>query len=399
MTALQDAEIRGAVRKVERRQAKQVTLKDGYGRGGGRLALMVRPAKHGVTAEWYAVQHVNGRRTLAKIGVYPQLTLADARGKFAAYSLRIRDGISVKRKPPTGDTFEAMLKGYVDSVAHPGSKRQRELALLVSSGCAADFIGRNKRASEVTTAEIVDWLRTFYARGKVVQADNVRTYLSAAFGWAMGSENDYRQANSANWKITVNPVSAIPPDPEANRSATRFLVAAEFRQLLQWLQPKNTLSAKCLQVLALTGQRVEEISRLTPNQYDGQMLDWTKTKNGKPHCIPLPRQCLPIMDNLPPKLFGRPSYDDLRDLLAAFSKETGVAKLTTKDLRRTWKTLAGEAGISKEHRDLLQNHAKNDVSSKHYDRYEYLPEKRAAMARWSDWVDQLLDSGRKNPTG
>lgn len=42
----------------------------------------------------------------------------------------------------------------------------------------------------------------------------------------------------------------------------------------------------------------------------------------------------------------------------------------------------GELGIAKDLRDRLQNHALNDVSSKHYDRYEYLPEKRRALELW-----------------
>ena len=42
----------------------------------------------------------------------------------------------------------------------------------------------------------------------------------------------------------------------------------------------------------------------------------------------------------------------------------------------------GELGISKELRDRIQNHAFQDVSSKHYDRYSYLPEKRKALEIW-----------------
>ena len=399
MPALQDAEIKGAIRKIQTGSSKRVTLKDGYGRGGGRLALMIRPAKNGITAEWYATQHMNGKRTLAKIGVYPQLTLADARAKFTGYSLRIREGISVKRKQATGDTFEAMLKGYCASIENERVRRQRELALLVSSGCAADFIGRTRRASEVTTSDIVDWLRTFHQRGAIVQADNVRAHLSAAFSWAMGSENDYRQVNSANWGVRVNPVAAIPADPNADRASTRFLSPDEFKALMQWLDKQKSTSAKCLQVLALTGQRIEEISTIKPEQYDGKMLDWGKTKNGKPHCIPLPRQCIPILSGLNSEMFGNPDYRVVRRVIGNFCKATGTKPFTTKDLRRTWKTLAGEAGISKADRDLIQNHSKADVSSKHYDRYEYLKEKTAAMAVWSKWVDQLLDSTRKKPTG
>ncbi|MEY0164830.1 integrase, partial [Providencia rettgeri] len=57
---------------------------------------------------------------------------------------------------------------------------------------------------------------------------------------------------------------------------------------------------------------------------------------------------------------------------------------TARDLRRTCKTLMGEIGISKEIRDRIQNHALNDVSSKHYDRYDYLNEKRVALTKWEE---------------
>ena len=53
-------------------------------------------------------------------------------------------------------------------------------------------------------------------------------------------------------------------------------------------------------------------------------------------------------------------------------------------------TLAGKAGVSKEIRDRLQNHALQDVSSKNYDRWNYMPEKRAGMAKWDKFVRALL---------
>lgn len=41
-------------------------------------------------------------------------------------------------------------------------------------------------------------------------------------------------------------------------------------------------------------------------------------------------------------------------------------------------------------RDRLQNHAMSDVSSRHYDRYEYIQEKRAAVAVWGAYMDRIL---------
>jgi hypothetical protein len=67
--------------------------------------------------------------------------------------------------------------------------------------------------------------------------------------------------------------------------------------------------------------------------------------------------------------------------------------VTNRDLRRTWKTLAGQARVSKEIRDRIQNHALHDVSSKNYDRWTYMPEKRAGMAKWNEFVNGLLRIG------
>ena len=67
-----------------------------------------------------------------------------------------------------------------------------------------------------------------------------------------------------------------------------------------------------------------------------------------------------------------------------------VSRMTNRDLRRTWKTLAGKAGISKDIRDRIQNHSLHDVSSKHYDRWNYLTEKRDAMNRWDMFVRELI---------
>jgi integrase len=74
-----------------------------------------------------------------------------------------------------------------------------------------------------------------------------------------------------------------------------------------------------------------------------------------------------------------------------WQRDRGVIPFATnRDLRRTFKTLAGKAGISKEIRDRLQNHALQDVSSKSYDRWSYMPEKRAAMKKWDAYIRKLL---------
>ena len=72
-------------------------------------------------------------------------------------------------------------------------------------------------------------------------------------------------------------------------------------------------------------------------------------------------------------------------------------KFTPRDCRRTFKTLGGKAGISKELRDRIQNHVIQDVSSRHYDRYDYLVEKQNGLKVWNDFLDLIINP-RKNVT-
>lgn len=50
--------------------------------------------------------------------------------------------------------------------------------------------------------------------------------------------------------------------------------------------------------------------------------------------------------------------------------------------------------MTKEIRDRIQNHAMHDVSSKNYDRWNYMLEKRAGMKKWDKVVTALLSKGQ-----
>lgn len=82
--------------------------------------------------------------------------------------------------------------------------------------------------------------------------------------------------------------------------------------------------------------------------------------------------------------------DGFSKAISRLLKKVDIEKFVPRDLRRTFKTLTGKAGISKDIRDRLQNHALQDVSSLHYDRYDYLKEKRVAMDTWNDYLLAII---------
>lgn len=61
-----------------------------------------------------------------------------------------------------------------------------------------------------------------------------------------------------------------------------------------------------VQVLMLTGQRVEEIAHLHVHQWDTaeRILDWSKTKNMRPHAVPVPSLAAEIIESIKPDKHG-----------------------------------------------------------------------------------------------
>jgi integrase len=404
MSSLTDSAIRHALRRVAKTR-KQETLADGEGRGTGRLTLIVKPMPTRVTAEWMAQQWRDGKRTKAKIGDYPAMPLADAREIFKRdFADVIQKGSSIKiagdtRPGTVADLFDA----YVASLKAAGKSSWPEAEKGL--GKIADQLGRNRLARDIAPDDVLGVIRPIYERGKRAMADHVRSYIRSAYSWGMKSEHDYRSASPRRFGLVANPAAAIPTEPKVTGS--RWLREDEFVQLYRWLEcpdaPVHPPYTRAVRVLMLTGQRVEEIAQLHKDQWQAgeRIIDWSKTKNGKPHAIPVGDLAAELIESITPNKYGWlfPSAKDPSKPVSAGTlysfmwrqrDRRVIPVVTNRDLRRTWKTLAGKAGVSKEIRDRLQNHTLQDVSSKSYDRWNYMPEKRAGMKKWNTWVTRLL---------
>ena len=388
-----DAAIRSALRDVAAGKKHSAQLADPAPRGSGRLLLIVKPGR----AEWYGRRFVDGRTKKMKLGAFPAMSLAEARAAFAGADTDEPAAGAPTQLP--GATFGDLVDGYLASLEAAGKGTKQPTAMLAQ---ATEVIGRGTPAAEVTPAHIVAVLRPIYDRGATVAADKTRMWLNAAFRWGMRAEHDYKVTTARRWGIASNPAAAVPRDAESDRVGTRWLSVKEFVDLLDWATESRARSRTAIALLALTGQRVHEITHLRAEQWHSKdrMLTWGKTKNGLPHAVPVCAQAAAILDRIEPNDSGLlfPSTTDpdapmtdaaVLGALVKYTTRWQLEHFTGRDLRRTWKTLAGEAGLSKFERDLLQNHTEgSDVSSRHYDRWSYIPEKRAAVAKWEAWVNE-----------
>lgn len=372
---LTDAEIRRAVGA-----GKAAVLSDGNGKGTGRLVLIIRVHKR-VTAEWYIRVQRDGKRSSVKVGSYPEISLSGAREAYKLHQEGIAQGKPVRAavSSPNG-SLEDLFTGYLVTLEGRASYSDAKVCL----GRMAEAMGKHRPANSITTADIVAFLRPIYQRGTVRMADKYRAFIRAAYGWGMGAEADYRTAMNARFRIVVNPAAPIPAEGVA--VGTRVVTVDELRELFRWMDNRTTHRA--IRAIVFSGLRPSEVVSIHSSMISDGLITWSTTKNGKPHTLPWWGG--EFQGWLFPSEFNPETHVDVGTVYSALWRHG--AGFSLRDLRRTWKTLAGEAGISKELRDIWQNHSRSDVSSVHYDRYQYLPEKREVLRLWSEWFAQKIEN-------
>jgi integrase len=178
-------------------------------------------------------------------------------------------------------------------------------------------------------------------------ANRVRSSVSAFFTWAM------QRGLAEN-----NPVIGTEKNEEKSRD--RVLTPAEFR--LIWNALEDDQHGACIKLLALTGQRLNEIGRLRWSEiHDGQIiLPPERTKNAKPHVLPLSGAAAAIIAQQPKGagdlIFGNGERgfanwskckERLDERVAEANGGKPISHWTPHDLRRSFATYA--AGGLPEH--------------------------------------------------
>lgn len=364
-------------------------------------------------ARYSTLAGVSRRHRIARCcDMTPEAAREFARGLFAKVAAG-GDPLTERKPAPTENTVEALFDAYASSMEAEGASSASEVrrALLKAKNNAADALGRTRAASDVTPGEVVEYIASLYSAGHPGAADKHRSYIGSAYNWGMKSANDYRVKQRRSWGISRNPVSEIVRDRDATNVRDRNLSIFELRRL--WRGTRRGSSgfsletAACIRIIIACGQRVQETLRMDGREINMKDRVWhmpaAKTKMRKrDHDIPLPDVILDDVQFLidiygdgplfPGRLGAeRMDHRTINRALGRWAKRSNMLHFQTRDIRRTWKSRAHDAGLSKETRDLIQQHSKNDTSSKVYDRAEYMPQKRAGMSAWSDWIQRNLE--------
>jgi integrase len=387
---------------------------DGFGLrvfGNGRASFVVRTSLNRATLG----AAVNGegelvKGNLARAREDAERLLYEARG--ATRRDTIKEAREEDRRKARAKTLGQAVPDYLDDREHGrwnarGHTIKPRSFVEIKRQLEADWKPLHGKALEDITDEDVVRRRDAIARGQGTgAADRAMRALQTLYVWAY----DKRIVRTHPFIVRIKQLAS-------NGKRDRTLSPSELREV--WLATEvvtNDDFRRIVRLLALTGQRRDEIGALQWTEVvengDGMRIELPKerTKNLRHHTVPLSPQAmalLPARRNSTPMVFGR---DDRRGFLshstakreldaviAAARREAGIKDdippWRLHDLRRTFATLMREKGFADTHLvELIINHVsgtRGGVAGV-YDRSERLPERRAALEAWGQWVEDLV---------
>jgi integrase len=310
-------------------------------------------------------------------------------------------------------SFEAVADRYIEEYAKrhkkPSSVREdeRNLRLHLKPAWAKRSI------DDIGRADVIELTEELAKSGRGVLANRVQALVSGIFTFALDA--GLTKSNPC-WRLRKR---------AKEESATRVLADDEIRFF--WpaviLPPVTRRTGLALRLMLLTGVRPGEAAGLHRSELQSfsepanavWVIPGARTKNGLTHAVPLTANAREVIQSaidlidadegfvfVSPKQPGRAMRP--HSLTVAMKRLTEVAKgpaakgweadpPTPHDLRRTFRTGLSALGVPKDVRDRLMNHTPRDVGERHYDRHEFLAEKRNGLARWCGQIAALVSSG------
>jgi integrase len=330
-----------------------------------------------------------GRLRRHALGSYPRLGLADARdaAKTALAEAQLgKDPAGEKRREREADTFGELAETYIERHAKINKRTWKQDQRILDYDLSPAW--RSRKVAEISRRDVTDLLDRISARGAGIMANRTRALVSKLFNFAI-----------QRGVTEINPAYRVPrPTPERQRD--RVLSETEIRALWVTLDQEPPRIASVFRLALLTAQRRGDVLGLKWDELDLEAGWWTlpasRSKNKLAHRVPLGPKALDILKGMGAEAnrseFVFPGVrglhlDSLQKPMRRIKKTSGV-NFKFHGLRRTAASHMTAIGIERLVVSKILNHVENHVTAV-YDRHSYDPEKRTALLKWEQRLDEI----------
>ena len=381
--------------------AKTKRLFDGAG-----LYLEIAPGG----GKWWRLKYrIRGKEKRISLGVYPEVTLKEARiGRDAARKQlsaqldpsAVKKALRTATASATSDSFEEVAPEWVKKYEARWTEGHRDLILHRLELYVFPWHGKQSVGS-VSAPELLASLRRIEERGAVETSHRVRQIASQVFRYAIVTGRAERDP-AADLR------GALPPVKQKHLAA--ITDPASVVELLRAIDGyAGSLVTRCaLRLSPLVFVRPGELRTAEWSEFDLAKADWNipaeKMKMRQPHLVPLAAQAVALLRELYP-LTSRSRYvfPSVRSGHRPMSNNTILAALRTMGFspdqmtghgfRAMARTILDEVlGIRPDIIEHQLAHRVKDPLSRAYNRTKHLPERRLMMQSWADYLERIESS-------
>jgi integrase len=356
------------------------------------FGVKVTPKGRKVFIAMYRTQGGKSRLRKYTIGPYGRITLHHARTaaqRIFAARLDGRDPaaekLELRRRQVVDridDLVEAFIADHVSKLRSGGELSRllrRELILRWGAGSVHDI--KRRDISDLVFEAAVE--RGDHSAHKLLKT------VKRFFSWCVG-----RAVLETSPGIGVK-------SPLKAASRDRVLTDEELARILRGARQIGGPYGAIIEFLILTGQRREEVARMTWDEVHLERRIWqlpaTRTKNGKDHVVHLSPEALSILGRLKQHeafvfCVGKRPFQDFSRHKRKLDLICGVSNWRLHDLRRTCVSGMAALGIAPHVADKILNHQSGTISgvAAVYQRHEFFAERKAALMLWGSHVGSIL---------
>ena len=392
---LNDAAIKNAKPK-----SKTDKLKD-----GGGLFLYVEPNG---SKRWRYRFQFEGKEQLLSLGVYPDVTLKEARLERDRLKDLINQGINPSeqrkalRATPDGfhpNAFEIVAREWFKEVEPTLSPKTANSTIQRLEKHVFPYVGK-KDIKAVTAEELNNLLDRMIRTGVAHSAKKVRGLLGRIYRYGILTD----KCKTETSYILKDKI--IPHNEKHMASLTE---PKDVRRLLQSFDDfTGSYPVQCaLKLSVMWFVRPSELRTARWADFDLEAGEWrfTVSKTKTPHIVPLSKQAIALLNDLH-ALTGHCDY------VFAINKNAPMSDGTVnKAIRRLgWNTqteytghgaramartiLAERLRVQPEIIEHQLAHRVPDTLGTSYNRTKYLDDRKRMMQVWSDYLDELKEGGK-----
>jgi integrase len=388
--SLSDAKVRNAKPKT-----KPYKITDGEG-----MFLLVAPSG----SKYWRLKYVfAGKEKLLALGVYPEVSLGDARER----RLHARKTLAAGNDPgeakkeakrvavlKTENAFETLAREWFEQRKHEWAASSSKTMLARLERHVFPKLG-TRPIADIKAPEILSMLRVVETSGALDTAQRVMQTCGQIFMYAI-----------ATGRAERNPVPDLRgalKTPVTTHHA--YLKAADLPEFLQRLEAYDgALQTKlALRFLLLTYVRTTELRATEWPEIDFDKAEWRipaeRMKMKELHIVPLSRQAIAVLRELQkhtgnrqhlfPNQHNPVSFMSENTMLYAIYRMGYHSRTTGHGFRSTASTILNENGFMPDVIERQLAHCERNKVRAAYNHAQYLPERRKMMQWWADYIDGI----------